>query len=103
MTSGVGWRHSVRASLSEDSILSVWIVSHTMTLEPALGLFAQESLSESRVLQDNRPLPPVDLSRGGPPTTGYVGLASYNLLGNDIGVCPLYFNVPPTIISIGII
>ena len=59
--------------------------------------------SESRVLQDNRPLPPVDLSRGGPPTTGYVGLASYNLLGNDIGVCPLYFNVHPTIISIGII
>ena len=45
----------------------------------------------------------MDLSRGGPPTTGYVGLASYNLLGNDIGVCPLYFNVPPTIISIGII
>ena len=66
-------------------------------------MFAQESLSESRVLQDNRPLPPVDLSRGGPPTTGYVGLASYNLLGNDIGVCPLYFNVHPTIISIGII
>ena len=101
MTSGVGWRHSVRASLSEDSVLSVWIVSHTIT--GIWGVFAQESLSESRVLQDNRALPPVDLSRGGPPTTGYVGLASYNLLGNDIGVCPLYFNVPPTIISIGII
>ena len=36
---------------------------------------------------DGRPLAPVGMSDG-PATAGYVGLASYNILGNDIGAQP---------------
>ena len=56
VTSANGWPHSVRAELDGTSTLRVWV--------------------------DGRPLPPVALGPVG--VHGYLGLATYNLLGNDL-------------------
>ena len=55
VTSGNSWPHTARASLGSDGMLRVWV--------------------------DGRPLLPVEVGL----TSGYIGLASYNLLGNDVG------------------
>lgn len=55
VTSGNSWAHRARVELHANGLLHTWV--------------------------DGRPLQPVDVGM----TPGYVGLASYNLLGNDVG------------------
>ena len=55
VTSGNSWAHRARVELHADGLLHTWV--------------------------DGRPLRPVDVGVA----PGYVGLASYNLLGNDVG------------------
>ena len=55
VTSGNSWPHSARVELHADGLLYTWV--------------------------DGRPLQPVNVGVA----SGYVGLASYNLLGNDVG------------------
>jgi hypothetical protein len=55
VSSGNSWPHTARAELGADGYLHIWV--------------------------DGRPLRPVHVGV----SPGYVGLASYNLLGNDVG------------------
>ena len=54
VTSGNSWPHTVRATLGNDGLLFVWV--------------------------DGRPLEPVQVGTA----AGYLGLATYNILGNDV-------------------
>ena len=54
VTSGNSWPHHARAALTADGMLAVWV--------------------------DGRPLTPVHVGA----QAGYLGLATYNLLGNDV-------------------